>query len=130
MQTLTDAEAVVREYVARINAHDVNGIVAMCTSDHVFIDSLGSRLTGLEELIKGWEGYLALFPDYKIEIQVMASSGDLVLASGTAGGTHAHSGASWRIPAAWRARIRGGRVAEWQVYADNKPVYEILSRGA
>ena len=33
-----------------------------------------------------------------------------------------------RAPAAWRAVIRDGRVVEWQVFADNKLVYEILGR--
>ena len=37
---------------------------------------------------------------------------------------------SWRIPAAWRAVVRDGQIAEWQVYADNKPVYELLSEQA
>lgn len=126
---MTEAEAAVREFIARINAHDADGIVAMCAADHVLIDSLGSRLSGLDELKQGWLGYLALFPDYRIEIQAIASSGDVVLASGLAGATHAASGIAWQIPAAWRARVIDGRVAEWQVYADNKPVYEILARG-
>ena len=125
-----DAGTAVREYVDRINAHDASGIVALCTPDHVFIDSLGSRLSDLVRLEQGWRGYFAVFPDYRIEIQEMASAGDLVLACGSAAGTHADSGAAWRIPAAWRARVIDGHVAEWQVYADNKPVYEILSSGA
>lgn len=130
MRNLTDAETVVQEYVARINAHDPDGIVALCTADHVLIDSLGSRLTGLEELKNGWGNYLALFPDYNIGIHVMATSGDVVLACGTAGGTYVRSGTAWQIPAAWRARVNRGHIAEWQVYADNKPVYEILARSA
>jgi len=68
-----------------------------------------------------------MFPDYRIEIQQMASAQDLVLASGMASGTRAGTGAAWRIAAAWRARVIDGRLAEWQVYADNKPVYEILA---
>jgi hypothetical protein len=43
---------------------------------------------------------------------------------------HAASGQTWRMPAAWRAKVVRGQVAEWQVYADNRPVYEILSRSA
>jgi hypothetical protein len=31
------------------------------------------------------------------------------------------------MPAAWKAVILGDRVAEWRVFADNKPVYEILA---
>ena len=130
MADRTDTTTAVREYIARINAHDASGIVALCTPDHVFIDSLGSRLSGHTRLEQGWHGYFALFPDYRIEIHGMASAEDLVLACGLASGTHADSGAAWRIPSAWRAKVINGQVAEWQVYADNKPVYEILSRSA
>jgi hypothetical protein len=34
----------------------------------------------------------------------------------------------WRTPAAWLAVVRGGMVLEWRVFADNKPVYEILAK--
>ena len=40
------------------------------------------------------------------------------------------TGTAWRIPAAWRLKVKDGLVTEWQVYADNKPVYELLSTGA
>lgn len=35
---------------------------------------------------------------------------------------------AWRTPAAWKAMIRDGKVTEWRVFADNKPVYEILAK--
>jgi ketosteroid isomerase-like protein len=50
MTDVTDTETTVREYIARINAHDARGIVALCTADHIFIDSLGSTLSGLDRL--------------------------------------------------------------------------------
>jgi hypothetical protein len=37
---------------------------------------------------------------------------------------------SWRIAAAWRAIVRNGQIAEWQIYADNRPVYDLLSEQA
>jgi hypothetical protein len=49
-----------------------------------------------------------------------------VLAVGRAGGTIDRI--AWQTPAAWLAVILGGLVSEWRVYADNKPVYEILSK--
>jgi hypothetical protein len=52
--------------------------------------------------------------------------GDTALISGEAGGTM--DGEIWRIPAAWKAVIRDGLMLEWRVFADNKPVYEILAR--
>jgi len=124
------AEGTVRRFIARINAHDSQGILALCTPDHVFIDSVGARLSGVAQLEQGWSKYFALFPDYRIEVDTMISAGKLVLLSGWASATARGSGASWRIPAAWRAALVNKRIAEWQVYADNKSVYEILSRDA
>jgi len=118
--------AVVERFIARINAHDVQGLLALCTPAHVFIDSSGHRLTGRGALQAGWSAYFGLFQDYRIEVGCTASSGDLILLSGWAQGTHGASGRSFRIPAAWRVGLEGGLVAQWQVYADNKPVYDIL----
>ncbi len=36
-------------------------------------------------------------------------------------------GVSWRTPAVWKAVARHGKLLEWRVLADNKPVYEILA---
>jgi len=78
-------------------------------------------------LEQAWAGYFSLFPDYRIDVQTAASQNAVVIASGFASASHAPSKKSWRIPAAWRAIARAGQIAEWQVYADNKPVYELLS---
>jgi ketosteroid isomerase-like protein len=127
---MTNADSLFLRLVARINAHDTAGVVELCTADHVFIDSLGNRMSGAAQLEQGWNWYFTTFPDYKIEIQTVAAQGDTVLACGSASATHAPTRAAWRIPAAWRAKIAHGLVSEWQVYADNKPVYELLARSA
>jgi len=118
------------EFVRCINANDAKGIVSLCTADHMFVDSLGSQLSGQEQLEQAWAGYFSLFPDYRIDLETVASQNEVVLACGFASATHAPSKKSWRIPAAWRAVVRDGQIAEWQVYADNKPVYELLSEQA
>jgi catechol 2,3-dioxygenase-like lactoylglutathione lyase family enzyme len=120
----------VEAFIARINAHDAAGIVALCTPAHVFTDSLGNRLTAGAALLRGWSGYFELFRDYRIGIEHTASQGDTVLVSGSAQGSHAGSGRAFRIPAAWRARLEGDLIAEWQVYCDNKPVYDLLAAAA
>jgi hypothetical protein len=122
--------ATLEKFVARINAHDPKGIVALCSADHIFIDSLGSTLSGCERLEQAWAGYSSLFPDYRIEVDAAVSEGALVLACGFASAIHAKSRKAWRIPAAWRAIVRDAEMVEWQVYADNKPVYELLSQWA
>ena len=119
-------------FVAKINAHDVDGLVALMTPDHVFIDALGATTRGAEPMRAGWKTYLAWFPDYAIEVTEQFSHGDAVALFGKARGTYAVNGKLprenfWEIPAAWRACIRNGRVAEWQVYCDNDPARKTMA---
>lgn len=120
-------------FVTAINAGQVDKMGQMMTDAHVFIDSLGNRVAGRDNMMGGWRSYFALFPDYRIEVEHVSVEGDTVLGAGWASGLLHREGKAveaghWRIPAAWRARIWEGKVAEWQVFADNKPVYEILAR--
>jgi ketosteroid isomerase-like protein len=121
-------ETTVRDLVARINAHDVPGILALLAPEHRFVDGVGRAMTGHDDLREAWSGYLALFPDYRIDVDSLVADGELVLLAGSASGSvETRSGTErWRIPAAWRAEVRGGLVDVWQVYADNTPVYELL----
>ena len=125
------SEATVCEFIARINRHDVEGIIALCAGAHRFVDSLGQVLTGYDQLRAAWSGYFHLFPDYQIDIESLAVDREVVLAAGSASATAAAgtpTAQHWRIPAAWRAEVRGGLLVLWQVYADNKPVFELLAR--
>jgi ketosteroid isomerase-like protein len=113
-------------FVAAINSHDVEALVSLMTADHLFIDSLGNKAEGAESMRAGWRGYFAMCPDYWIAVEQNLSASDLVLATGKAGGNI--NAIEWRTPAAWQATVRDGKMAEWRVFADNKPVYEILAR--
>lgn len=113
-------------FAAAINHHDIKALTALMTADHVFVDSVGQRVQGAAAMEAGWRGYFAMCPDYWIRADDIVAEGDVVLAVGEAGGTIDRI--SWRTPAAWKAMVRDGKVMEWCVFADNKPVYEILSR--
>jgi hypothetical protein len=66
--------------------------------------------------------YFGLFPDYYIEIEQILSKGDLAVAYGYAGaGTKEKA---WKIPAAWRAIVRGEKIKLWEIYADTKIQFE------
>ena len=122
-----------RSFVEAVNAHDPAAIVALTTADHRFIDSLGTTI-GPEKLAAAWQGYFRMVPDYRITVTRWIADGDHVVAFGTASGTYTTDGTlrpenAWSTPAAWRASIRDGKVAEWQVYADNEPIREIMRRG-
>lgn len=111
-----------------INRHDALALVALMTTDHVFVDPVGQRVQGIEPMTAGWRGYFELCPDYWIRADNVVSDGDVVLAAGEAGGTV--DSTPWRTPAAWKALVRDGKVSEWRIFADNKPVRDILARRA
>ena len=129
------AEAVARRFVDRINRHDLDGIVALLTSDHRFVDSLGTVFDGREMLHKGWAAYLRMVPDYHLAIERVFADGEHVLLIGTAQGTYSRDGVlhpddAWSTPGAWLARIRGRLIAEWRVYADNEPIRRRMREAA
>ena len=117
---------VVQRWLAAINAGDVDGLAALMAPGFVFVDALGNEVLGAEKMTAGWRAYFAMCPDYWIRIRDSAPTPDATLMTGEAGGTI--DGTPWRIPAAWRIMIRDGQVAEFRVFADNKPVYDILAR--
>lgn len=122
------SKELVKHFVAAINSHDVQRMTALCTPQHRFVDSLGAVVNGRDALRDAWTAYLDMFPDYTVTIDSMVEADDLVLLTGWAAGTLRAHGASWRIPAAWRAEVRDNLIDSWQVFADNKPVYELLQR--
>lgn len=118
---------VVRQFVERINAHDVDGIVGLLAPDHRFVDSLGTVFEGEGALRAGWSGYLRMVPDYRIEIERLIDDREMVFLIGQAGGTYTSDGAlrpenGWRTPAAWLATVQRGLLTEWRVFADNEPI--------
>ena len=114
------------QWLEAINRHDVDELAALMTAAHVFVDSLGHRVSGAKSMEAGWRGYFAMCPDYWIRADHVMGADGITLAAGEAGGTI--DGQVWRTPAAWKAVIRDAKVVEFQVFADNKPVYEILGK--
>ncbi|MGB7759063.1 MAG: nuclear transport factor 2 family protein [Bryobacteraceae bacterium] len=123
----------VRDFMDRINQRDADRLAESMTEDHVFIDSLGQAVRGREKMRAGWRGYFAFCPDYRVSCDKILADGDVVAVFGSAGGTIAAGGQlppenGWYIPAAWQAIVENGLVKEWRVYADNKPVYDIMAK--
>ena len=126
-----DTRQVIEAMVAAINAGRAERVANAMSLDGVLVDSLGRRIEGRASLTEGWRTYFRLFPDYRIEVDGMVVEDHVVLLHGRARATlyrdgRAVDGGGWEVPAAWRAVSDGRRVALWQVYADNKPVYALL----
>ena len=116
-------------FVGRINAHDIEGLAALMSDDHTFIDAHGNQVSGKVKMIAGWRAYFKWFPDYHIEITDVFESGESAALFGFAGGSYSgKQGESWRLPAAWKAIVKDGRVTLWQVFADTKIPFEIIER--
>ena len=122
-----DPKTIVLTFIQHINAGDLEGIYALMTDDHTFIDSLGRITSGRETMRTAWVSYYQIIPDYSIEVQDIVQVDDFVAVFGSANGTYAVEGRAvpdngWKIPAAWKAIVRDEKIAHWQIYADNKPV--------
>lgn len=120
-------------FVDAINHHDLDEVFSRMAEEHVFIDSLGQRTRGRVNVRQGWEGYFQMVPDYTITIQDTFVRGATVVFLGAAEGTYSVNGVllpenRWRTPAAWRGVVRGSRIQEWQVYADNEPIRQLLAK--
>ena len=124
---------VAQAFVDAINHQSVEKIAALMTEDHVFVDSLGTRVEGKQRMKAGWEGYFRMVPDYTMVIDETLVDGAMVVMLGTAQGTYSTACGlrpenKWSTPAAWRGLIRGSLVAEWRIYADNEPIRQIMAR--
>lgn len=130
-----NAIQVVLKFEALINARDEDAIVALMTDDGEFIDSLGNRLHGAEKLRAAWAGYFKMVPDYSISHSEIFADRNTVVVFGSAQGTFSKGGQllrenAWKTPAAWRAVVKDGKIAIWQVYADNEPIRAIMRKSA
>ena len=123
---------IIFNFVEAINEHNVDEICSLMTNNHTFVDSQGNQTVGKEIMRTGWIGYLQLFPDYKIEITNMFLEGSTVAVFGFAGGTlqgmKNKKENYWRLPAAWKAITKDGKIDLWQVFADSKIPYDIINK--
>src|ERR1035437_2001258 len=125
-------EKIVREFIRRINRLDIERLTQLMTDNHVLIDSLGHRLQGGREAMHAaWAGYFQMVPDYQIRAKTIFGRRNTVIVVGRASGSYmaptmTDPVGTWCTPATWRAVVRRGRVAEWQVYADNETIRALM----
>src|SRR5712675_3371348 len=127
---MTNKETILA-FIDRINAHDLEGLGALMSENHTFIDAHGNQVSGREKMIAGWHGYFEWFPDYSIEVTEVFEDDDKIALFGFAGGSFKNrEGENWRLPAAWKALVKDGRVTLWQVFADTKIPFQIIERNS
>jgi ketosteroid isomerase-like protein len=130
---ILDPVSVACAFIEAVNAGSVVRLGELMTEDHVFVDSDGAEYRGKSRMAPGWGEYLAMVPDYKIMVRETFAAGGKVMMTGEAEGTFVQDGLlkpenHWRVSAAWRAVVRDGKVAVWQLYVNPEPMEKILSR--
>jgi ketosteroid isomerase-like protein len=124
---------VVLRFEELINSRSPEAVSSLLTADSIFIDSLGNRIQGIDKLRAAWTSYFKMVPDYAISHSEIFAEGDTVAIFGNAQGTLArgselHKEDFWKTTAGWRAVVKNGKIAEWQVYADNEPIRAIMRK--
>jgi ketosteroid isomerase-like protein len=119
------------DFIKRINSGDVNSVCELMTEGHIFQDALGKRMIGRENMRQGWTMYFKTVTDYQIHADEFFQTDDRLAILGTASGrytgnTGGGSHGFWEVPAAWRAQVKDGLIAEWRVYADNQPLRKLM----
>lgn len=121
------------DFADAISKRDIDKICSLMTDDHKFIDAHGNEMVGKDKMKAGWMGYFQLFPDYKIEITDIFSNGNTLAAFGFASGTYQGKKTDnnenfWRLPASWKVIVADNKIKLWQVYADSKIPFDIISK--
>jgi len=117
---------VVSQFVARINAGDLEGLCALMTDDFTFIDYRGKVECGKDVMRVGFKGYFSDYPQYKIITQKVLTGGTGVAIIGQTRGSHVPREVEEKETVLWTADVRDGHVATWRIYADTDTVNQAV----
>jgi ketosteroid isomerase-like protein len=117
-------KSVTLEFVKCINNGNSEGLKALQTEDFTFIDMAGDVHRGRD----GWEDYFTSYPEYKIHVENLITSGNGVAIIGTTTGSHVEPEVEEKETILWTAEIRNGSIAEWRIYGDVYEIRESLSK--
>jgi hypothetical protein len=111
---LKDAGLVVIQFNHCITHRDLDGLTALMSDDHVFIDSANNRVEGKAACTAAWRSFFEAFPDYRNEFERVRSLREDAVMSGRS----ICSDPLLDGPALWTAKVNDGLVSEWRVLAD------------
>jgi ketosteroid isomerase-like protein len=98
-----------------INSADIEGLTALMTMDHTFIDKAGTSVSGKATVTAAWTSFFMAFPGYRnIFERHREAKGFVAIQGRSACADPRLNGA-----ALWRAKLREGKLSEWQVYTDS-----------
>ncbi|HSI35096.1 MAG: nuclear transport factor 2 family protein [Phycisphaerae bacterium] len=125
------AKDTVLAFVDRINAHDVDGILALMDDSYRFVDSAGDTFRGRDFMRATWAAHFEQYPDYHVLVHRALQDEDAVALFGVASGTLNQAGElweenHWEVPAAFLGVAANGRMLLWQVFSDTAMVHDLV----
>lgn len=95
-----------------INAQDLDGLCALMSSDHRFVDSAGATVVGRESCRSAWASFFESFPDYRnlFDSITVVAPGQVVVEGRSECAFEPLHG-----PARWHAIVADGSILEWRV---------------
>jgi ketosteroid isomerase-like protein len=125
----------VLQFVDRINAHDVDGIMRLISPAYEFVNSSGEHFKDRQFIRDTWEAQFHAHPDYRIRVQRVIADDEGVGLFGMAEGTYAPDGRAseddhWEMPCAFLCIARDGLVTYFESYADTSIVFNVMKMRA
>lgn len=95
-----------------INARDLDGLGALMSSDHRFVDSAGRAVVGRDACLTAWASFFESFPDYRnvFDNITVIAPGQVVIDGRSECAFEPLHG-----PARWHATVAAGSILEWRV---------------
>jgi 3-methyladenine DNA glycosylase AlkD/ketosteroid isomerase-like protein len=118
--TLPKPAQVTLRFVDCINARDLEGLTALMSEQHTFVDLAGDEQHGRVLMRAGWQSYFSSFPHYRIYLARIFVTDDTVTLIGRTTGSHLGlpDEVEFQDLLIWVARVEDERVAEWRLYPD------------
>jgi ketosteroid isomerase-like protein len=123
--------ACVVSFVDAINHGEVQRLAWLMTDDHTLVVLDEAPLVGKHANVEAWRVHATSFPDYVIHPHRIVGRGDEVVLFGHTTGSHLGlaDDEESKITVIWRAEVRGGRLASWQIIEDTPAARAALALG-
>lgn len=128
---MEDMKRTTLNFIERINAHDVDGIMALVSTDYEYINSSGDHFRDREFIRDTWRAQFENHPDYRLRVQRVIADDEAVAVFGWAEGTYAPDGVlrddnHWEVPCAFQVVARDGKVTYFESYSDASIVFDLI----
>jgi steroid delta-isomerase-like uncharacterized protein len=124
---------VVEQAFAALNAHDIGTYLKLLDDSFVSESELSGHINGPDGVRKMLQMYLTAFPDLHFEIEQIITSGDHVISSYRATGTHkgdflgiAPTNTSISLQGCTVGEMKDGKSIRSRIYADHAKLFQQL----